>query len=277
LEYIFKNTTPSDDRFRWQYEELFNPDIKAEIAIFGSSKSVYGINPQILEDNNISVFNFGLNDANAEFIYKWYSKFFRRYYPKPKLILFEVSWLMFNEKWMWRRFEQDSRYFKKKEFFKEIFNSQNDLNTTFFNRFHIFNRTVGDGSIMDSSYNGYTPQPVNNNKIKSMPDSITFNPNKQRKFFELLLKMLKTDNLNVIFIILPEKINKQSLSYKTLKKNTDYIQKKTSNYKLLNYQNEFKSDSLFNDWRHLNIKGAKLISEKIKEILKSDYNLQILQ
>lgn len=269
LELLFKNITPSKDRYRWQYEELFNPCVKADITVFGTSKSVRGINPKLLEDDNISVYNFGLNGSNPEFIFKWYNKFFKKYYPKPKLVIFEVNWLMFNEDWMWRDIEQDSRYFPLNEYFAELFKSKDNKATTFFNRYFIFNRTIGEGGIMDSTYNGFTPWQVNIENFKPMPDSISFNPYRQQKFFDLILESFKKDNLNVIFVMLPERINTKSSSYSIVKENTDYIEEKISDYIYLNYQDEFSDNSLFKDWGHLNIKGAKLISEKIKKDIKA--------
>lgn len=260
---------PLTDRYKWQYEELFNPTVKADVVIIGTSKSVRGINPKLIEENNISVYNFALNGSNPEFIYKWYNKFFKKYYPKPKLVIFEINWLMFNENWMWRDIEQDSRYFPTSDYLKEILIGEDNKVTTFFNRYYTFNRNFGKGGIIDSTYNGYTPFPYNLENFKPIPDSISFNPNRQQKFFDLILETFNKDNLDVIFVGLPERINPKLPSYSIVKENTDYIEEKIEKYVYLNYHNEFDNDSLFSDWGHLNIKGAKILSELIKKDIEA--------
>lgn len=268
LELFFKNITPSDDRYEWQYNEIFNPIVKADIAIMGTSKSMRGINPKLLEEENTSVYNFGLNGSNPEFLFNWYTNYFKKYYPKPRLILLEVSWLMFNENYMWRRIEQDSRYIPIQEFLSQLFYSK-DKSTLFFNRFYIFNRTVGYGGLMDSTYRGYTPIPFDLKEIKAYSDSTTFNPKRQRSYFKLLINEFKKDGVNVMFVMLPEKINEDFLEYKYIKENLDYINQEVSKFDYLNYHQEFKTDSIFVDWGHLNTIGARLISLKIKNEIKA--------
>ena len=269
LELIFKNTIPSADRYKWQYEELFSPTVKADIVIFGTSKSVRGINPKLIENNNISVYNFALNGSNPEFIFKWYNKFFKKYYPKPKLVIFEINWLMFNEKWMSRNIEQDSKYFPTSDYLNEIFISAENKVTTFFNRYYILNRSFGTGGIIDSTYNGYTPLAYNMENFKPISDFKPFNPNRQQKFFDMLLETFNKDNLDVIFVMLPERINPRLPSYSIVKENKDYIEEKIEKYVYLNYHNEFDNDSLFSDWGHLNIRGAKILSELMKKDIEA--------
>lgn len=267
LEMYYKYSTPSEDRYALQYDELFTPQVNADIVIIGTSKAMRALNPKKLEDNNISAFNFSLNGSNPQFLYNWYNNYFKKYYPKPKLILFEVSWLMFNEEWMWRKIEQDSRYIPTNEYFIEFFNSK-DKNTLFFNRYYIFNRTIGTGGIIDSTYHGYTPLAYKREIIEQFSDSITFNSYKQKQYFNLLLESFNEDSVDVIFVMLPEKIKKDFLGYKYIKENIDYLDKKLDDYQFLNYHQEFIADSLFSDWGHLNINGANIISEKILRDIK---------
>jgi len=268
IEFLCKKVAITKDRVAWQYQELFKPKVKADIVVLGTSKSIQGINPKQLEDKGITVYNFGLNGSNPEFIFSWYNKYFKKYYKKPKLILFEVSWLMFNEDWMFRRIEHDTRYFPLKEYCFEFVQTGNK-STAFFCRYHIFNRIVKDGSILDSTYHGYTPHPYEAKVIESLSDSICFNPNRQRYYFDLLLNSFKNDSVNVMFVMLPEKIDSAFLKYKYISKNINYIEQRLNDYDFLNYHQEFKVDSVFQDWGHLNIIGARLISQKIDKDLKA--------
>lgn len=280
LSFILLNSlcqlfTPENDRYALQYKELYNPTVDADIVVFGTSKSARGINPKILETDSISVFNFGLNGSNPEFIYKWYKNIFKINYPKPKLILLEINWLMFDKDFMWRSFEQDSRYFTCKDYLLLLKNTEKKY-TAFFNRYHVFNRSVGSGGEIDLTYNGYTPfdQKYSNSKsTKTYINSIDFDSDNQLKYFKMLLNLFKKEDVNVILLILPEVHNKSISSNDLFKDCTSDIKKISSEigFKLLDYTYYFESESLFKDWQHLNITGAELITNKIKSDIKKEF------
>ncbi len=255
------------DRYAFQYNELFFPKVKADIVIFGASASVRGVNPQIIENDSISVFNFGLNGSNPEFLYKWYTNYFKKHYPKPKLILLEVSWRMFDDEHMWRRIEQDSKYFPFAEFCSALYKSDIKGQTTILaNRFHIKNRKIGKEGIASQYYNGYEPFPVKRKAVGFGPSSSNFKYEKQREYFKLLLDELKADENDVVLFLLPEKIKISRNNKKMIYSNIEFIKSCANQYEFdfFNYLNEFNSDTLFKDWAHLNVNGARQISQKIK-------------
>lgn len=271
LENIIINIK-SYDRYRFQYEELFEPKVKANVVIFGASASARGINPEILETDSLSVFNFGLNGANPEFLFNWYTNFFNKYYPVPKLILLEVSWLMFDKDFMWRKIEQDSKYFPILEL-QNILSLSKDKDYVSYlsNCLNIRNRQRAKGEATELYYNGYEPHPYKQKEIKFGPDSINFNSKTQKKYFDLLLKKISNDNNKIIFIMLPQKISLGENNKTIINSNIEYIKKcaKDYNIEFFNYMSEIKTDTLFDDWAHLNINGANIISNRIKQDLKT--------
>ena len=60
-------------------------------------------------------------------------------------------------------------------------------------------------------------------------------------------------------------------------RNIEYIKKcaKDYNIEFLNYMSEIKTDTLFDDWAHLNINGANIISNRIEHNKISQVYLSI--
>lgn len=73
------------------YDELVDHRINANIVIFGSSRSKYGINPKYLDDEGKTFYNFSFNGGGASFYKDWYEHIFKPYYPKPDVVILEAG------------------------------------------------------------------------------------------------------------------------------------------------------------------------------------------
>jgi hypothetical protein len=267
LNFICKLYTPEKDRFQWKYDELFHPKVKAKFVIFGTSKSARGINPKILETDSLSVYNFAFDSSNPEFLYYLYTNLFRHYYPKPKFILMDVTWIMLNPT-MPRKIEQDSRYFPLKDYLYLFFNTKKK-HLAFFNRYYLFNREVSKYGEIDITYNGFTP--INHIKTHGLTKHdrsfiLKLNDEKQLDYLKLLLEAFKKDSIKTLLVIMPDDLDENMQNNPVI---TNAVRKlkdvaKDEKIELIDYRDCIHSDSLFYDWNHLNINGARIMSEKIR-------------
>ncbi len=97
-----------DYHYYGQFYEMFNSVYDANVIFLGSSRSVYGVNPRILERNKdldeYSFYNFSLNAAGPSYYLDWYNVFkTEAEYPTPDKVIYCVDWFMFDSNWMWRK------------------------------------------------------------------------------------------------------------------------------------------------------------------------------
>lgn len=103
-----------DYHYYGQFYEMFNQMYKADTIFLGSSRTVYGINPLYLDNADslqyYSFYNFALNAAGPSYYLQWYDVFKNEAnYPLPDTVIYSVDWFMFDDSWMWRRFNYDTR------------------------------------------------------------------------------------------------------------------------------------------------------------------------
>lgn len=119
-EYYTKNNHENtkeqrDYHYYGQFYEMFVNDYDANVIFIGSSRSVYGINPKKLEENDAldeySFYNFSLNAAGPSYYLEWYDVFKNEAeYPTPDTVIYCVDWFMFDSgNWMWREMNYDTR------------------------------------------------------------------------------------------------------------------------------------------------------------------------
>ena len=103
-----------DYHYYGQFYEMFMQMYKADTIFLGSSRTVYGINPLYLEGVDsleyYSFYNFALNAAGPSYYLEWYNVFKNEaQYPLPDTVIYSVDWFMFDDSWMWRRTNYDTR------------------------------------------------------------------------------------------------------------------------------------------------------------------------
>jgi len=272
--------------YRPTYKELFTPSVCAETVIFGSSSSVHGINPKYLDRDFNRFFNFSFNGTNPEFYYKWYTHIFRKYYPRPSCIIYAINWYMFDDDWMSRKFEDDAEFWPFKLFISELFNN-NNRKRILLTRFPILkyhDRFIKMSFkepriVIEKYYHGYVPiikRPELSFRIVKATDR-----EKQKTFFEKLLKEFKRDSIPVVAIQMPEYLPGRDNKDQNRKFFIDIFSK--YNFPYLDYNGdritEINYDSTaFLDWGHLSeagaIKFSKMLGNQLQEVLKS-YKIRI--
>nr|WP_321356425.1 hypothetical protein [uncultured Draconibacterium sp.] len=286
LNQIGKIYIPKEDRFLWKYNELFNPNVNADLVIFGTSKSARAINPAILETDSLSAYNLAFDSSTPEFYYYFYNNLFKHYYPKPNLILMDVTWISFMcfdseqlraQRNLQRQIEHDARYFPVKDYW-DLFFYTNKKHLAVYNRYPLFNRTVGSEGEMNITYNGFTPVAIIKNRgvTKSIRSYIAnINPQRQIHYLKLLLNDFKRDSVNVQLIMMPEALD-EDLENSPLIQGSIHLLKdvaKNAGFNVIDYRHYLKSNSLFYDWSHANIYGAPIISKKIRQDLEINTSL----
>src|SRR5205823_5976681 len=92
-------------------------------------------NPKYLESAEVKVFNFAYSGSPPSFFKKWYRCLFRRYYKKPKTVLYGVHWDMFTQE---KKFEQDSEFFPAPVFFQLLLDPKTSFSPLLLARCAVF-------------------------------------------------------------------------------------------------------------------------------------------
>lgn len=270
--------------WEYDYEEVIDPKVRANIVIFGTSHAKHGIDPRALEAPGRRVYNFALNGATPVFYKHWYNRLFRKNYPKPELILYGVNWFMWADDWIGiRYFEQDSEYFPGRVFWDSLRDANLDRKLLFKNGFlfikerqHLSDllgvqrRQPAAGFDPTKYYRGYIPwnKPYDGKLVELRHESSL----QLEQAFEVLLDQYQSDGIRVVFfqspeyragvqssLILPGTRQFQQLAQKRAIPLLDYT---------LPQDRRISGDiSLFSDWGHLNEQGSVLFSRILKQDL----------
>jgi hypothetical protein len=269
-----------------QYSEVFRPKVNAEVIILGASHATHGINPKYLEEDHLKVYNFSLNGAGPSFNLKWYRKIFQPNYPKPLYVIYGVHWGMFDESWLKRTFEQDSKYFSYHLLFNE-FGNLKALKTLILNRFafirerrQLTNRLFGkhrEVYLLSRYYNGFIPY-VRRGGLDKKRDVKPKNSRAQIIAFEELLDEFEKDKIQVIFVEVPGYLPEREAA--NISESMELLHKISEergifflDYETKRITNINTDPSMFSDWVHLNEKG----SDAFSKLLKSDLDFLLQQ
>ncbi len=269
-----------------QYNEVFRPQVRANVVIMGASQSAHGIHPKYLETDQVKVFNFSMDGAPPSFNLDWYRKIFRPHYPRPICVIYGVHWVMFDNHILQRRLEQDSHYFPRAFLFQELlsFNGFHDLQvskTLLLNQIPLLRgrkmlaewilRGRGDHFVLSRYYHGFVPYErrgrVEKSRNISPQDSQT-----EIQAFEALLDEFEKDKIKVVFVQGPTYFPARKGS--KIEKTMETIQQIAGrrNIPFLDYETRNLTDintdpSMFSDWVHLNEKGSDAFSMRLQRDL----------
>lgn len=265
-----------------QYQEVFHPQVKANMIILGASHATHGINPKYIERDQLKVYNFSLNGAGPLFNLNWYRKIFQHYYPKPLYAIYGVHWGMFDDSLLKRKFEQDSHYFPLPFLVKEL-RELNSFKELLLNRFafirerkhlasRLFHKKFRDVYLPSKYYHGFIPF----ERKGGLDGEDTVNPRNnpaQIKAFEELLDEFEKDGIQVIFVHVPGYSPGRGAS--NLAEGMHLLNRisKARDIPFLDYETERISSvntdkSLYSDWAHLNEKGSDTFSALLKKDLE---------
>ena len=273
-------------QYRKQYETILQSKNYYNGIIFGSSNSAQSIRPKFLHKSGLNFYNYSINGSNPEFHYKRYKLLFKTKKVKPKYCIYGVDFFMFDENWLWRKFEQDVEYFPFSIFVKEfIFNDNISKRDLIFNRFPVLKyrnqiskslKLVKENSFynledFDSGYISFTGKSLEKTCFKP---KLAYNiHSKQIYFFKKLIKLLIKDKVKTIFVFTPEYGIQQSEYFKMYSlKIIESISKEYS-IPILNFNTELRSNvncnkNYFTDWGHMNHLGAKIFTYNLAKQLR---------
>lgn len=275
--------------YELKYGEIIDPRVNANAIILGTSHAAHGINPMYLDDEEASYYNFAYNAGNPIFYLKWYELLFRRYYPKPDLIVYAVDWMMFDDNWMWRDFEHDSEYLPLDAFWKALHHGS-DRKTLLLNRFPLiknrdrlfgFARDVerfgltGSVYVLDKYYRGYVPVDIEQRLQPTVARAM--NGEEQIRAFHRLLNQFEADGISVVFVQIPEYLpgrenngqNRELLHRIAEERGIPYIDYNTDRITEVNYD-----ASAFLDWGHMSEEGSRKFTILLKADLERLASLQ---
>lgn len=275
--------------YTYRYAELFNTRTNAELLILGTSHAVHGIVPKNIRVGGYKVYNFAFNGAGPSFKYFLYNNMLTRYYPKPKLIIYEVNTLMFDTRIFWRRFSQDYKYLSVRNAFDV---SKTDFSTLmlpydFLRITHeddlykalkaTFNKKKIDPIKIEYYDNGFVPY-EKNYTIDNNYDQI-HNSTTEINYLDTLTAHITSDAIPLVFVQTPEYLKDiSSVSAKT--ENNKLISSIARKYGVifLNYNDALSSainydKKYFSDPGHLNYLGARtfsgMLSRDINKLIRS--------
>lgn len=275
--------------YQYRYDELFNNRTNAELLILGTSHAVHGIVPDKIRVGGYRVYNFAFNGAGPSFEYFFYSNMLARYYPKPKLIIYEVNSLMFDTRIFWRRFSQDYKYMSMKNAFDV---SKTDFSTLmlpydFLRITHeddlykalkaTFNKKKIDPIKIEYFDNGFVPY-EKSYTIENVFDQV-HNSTAEIDYLDKLTSRITADAIPLVFVQTPE-YSKDILSVSAKTENNKLISSIARKYGVifLDYNDALSSavnreKQYFSDPGHLNYLGARtfsgMLSRDINKLLQS--------
>lgn len=281
------NVSPS--QYKLQYEAVNSTSTSFEGVIIGTSHATHSIRPALLADSGVSFYNFALNGANPKFYYNWYKEVFLKSQKKPEYFIIGIDWFMFDNKRLWRNFEQDSEYFTSDLFLKLFFYPNNfSKKDLVVNRFPFLKYRkdikksmkgqIGDERFPIESYDrGYITQRLSFNSNDSKSCSVDPEANvdiSQVNYFKKLIAEIVSDKIEIIFVMSPE--YNIAPEYYTKMKSLSIVNEISKKYEIpiLNFNTDLRSSineniDFFSDCAHMNDKGSKIFSAYLsKELSK---------
>lgn len=267
------------------YDEMFNHHINADNIVLGSSHATHGINPEYLLPQG-RWYNFALNGANPSFTLAWYRDIFSQYYRKPKLIVFEVNWFIFDSKWLWRKTYQDFRFFPAAAFTQFFLRKGMTYGIEMLkSKFRIFDGgktlcyrmlTAGnpDGDLtFTMGNNGFVA--LESNRLKETPEDIkSIQDPSQVDDFIGLIQLINASGAQLVFVQAPEYIPGRNSSQ--IKEGNALLSNisKWHHVPFFNYNDQKISKinydkRLYYDWGHLNEKGSAQFTEILNKDLQT--------
>lgn len=285
LNYLLARNSHHNDFGRLQYKEAINNKINADNIIIGMSHATHGIQPKIINTKGNTFFNFALDGANPIYYFNWYKFIFKPNYKKPKYLILTIDWFFLDDKWLWRRFEQDSEYYNAELFF-DLLIKKNEFDKTmlFENRYPVlkFKKLIIPGifnhdkkTFPISGYNnGFIPFVPKEVKVDEFyPEKVVIHK-KQLVKFEKLISQFNSDSIQVIFVTTPT-YNLRSAPYIDLPI-YNYYKSIAAKYSIpyLNYNTDKRSSinstiNYFSDGGHLNYAGSTEFSKILKRDLET--------
>ena len=269
------------DIYRKKYSDCYDKSIKSDLIIIGASHGIHDINPKILETLNCAAYNYCFNGASPSFTLNWLSKYYLKHNKLPKIIIYDVNWFMFNDKWLIRSIENDSAYLSQSDALDLFCDRETDKLAVLRNRYVVLNGAIYKrffkkdpagvpDVLIDQYYKGYIPLIPHRRIEPNQKDVFTGNNDKALNDFMKVIRLIKKNGSRLILVQSPDSvefITKFSSDYRV---NNEILKKIATNNRLefLDYDGDKMSDinrnkDLYYDFDHLNQKGSTLFSQRL--------------
>ena len=257
---------------------------ESDIFIVGSSRGETHFIPKLMQDSlKVSVWNASRGNQGLPYIYSVIISSIERY--KPKLIIMTVEKHFFSSE---LNFESASilepffdnktinNLYKDKLFTKSILLNSNLIkyNSSYFYLLRPLIAKDKDGRSEDLGFN-----PLYGSFVGKKEDKIneyySYDLNKESvQLFDQIISEVNAKNINLLLVISP----RYNIRFKE-SSGFDYIKKVCNSYdnvRLLDYSMDkdfIYQDEYFKDVRHLNFKGATLLTNKTIAYIKKSYSM----
>ncbi len=256
----------------YKVNRILNENNKNKIIIIGSSRARGGVIPEIINKN---IFNYGIDGTGYNYINFILEEELNKNKKTPIIILFDYEWNTLGIG-STQYYIPNSTHNKINKLFKDRFKFYHYI--PFLKYFGLYENNFKfylNNKINYSKYNnkGGSFELFDNSK-KQFDDYVQRRRNSNIKFhevnFHLMDSLFKSTDRKIIILTLP--YHKSYLESITNKPDIVSFTNKFKQYKnilYLNYSNLNFADSMYFNTTHLNYKGAKYISKKIKIDLDS--------
>lgn len=264
-----------------KYRDVFIKIPDANVFIFGNSRTAYGIIPSLVEIPGYPVYNYSFSGANVSFNDDLYRKYLLKYQKKPAIVIWGVTWTMFDSKWPARSISQDYAYFPWVDIFHFPPNFYERLHLAHqrdvLNKIFKKNKNQDSNILIDKYDKGFVPLDGSYKDPKvEVKDKINNSENEVAKFNEFV-RMIKGNHMKMIFVEMPEYT--PGIQCESIAPNRELLETiaKTNGVLYMNYNKEYKTDmnidrSDFIDWQHLSYRGAirfsKMLSRDINDLIR---------
>lgn len=258
--------------------------------ILGTSHFLNSLNPKYLDNEEYQYYNYSFPGANPKFFYNWFNDIYLKKNDLPKLIIFELHWLLFDKKKLYRKLEHDSEFLSYSDYFNLLTDKKYDSKLALKNRIALVKyNDFSNFKNLIFEKTDYTPFPIELINDGFVPCVLSeehkknhFGENKLqysideelKQYFLKLIEFFESKSIKLIFLTIPE-YGKKRIDYKKLE-----ILNYLNDYSNLNkipyvnflddfYNDEYQNKNLFSDWDHTNDLGAEKFSKEFRPILDS--------
>jgi len=244
----------------------------AEILILGSSRASHSYIPEIFENKlHYSCYNAGMEGISILYSYAIFKAITKRF--NPKLIIFDIGPYELNYSTSeYERLSVLLPYFQKHPEIKKIINLRGPFeNVKHFSTLYLYNSLIFEivAGNLESKHrvldmNGYVPLngTINKEKIDTLRISNCITDENKIKALKDIIATCKQRNINLIFVYSPIRHIYYDNNCNTILSEL-FSGNGISYLDMSNHPIFMNNSTYFNDFDHLNDKGARIFSNMI--------------
>ncbi len=274
-EYLMRNNLSNEDTVNViKYKAVFRNQSGTDIFVLGNSQSAYGIIPSLLKIPGHKVHNYSFPGASPSYNRDLYERYLARYQERPKLIIYGVSWFMFDSKVPPRKVAQDYQFVpwgvettRIPPHERLYLVHQKDVLSK------MFKRPTDNTILVEHFDEGFVPLEEKYLDTGPKTEPRIRNSKSEMASFLGLLSMIRADGIELLLVEAPE--YNSGVLCESMVPNEELIRSmaRSRGMEYLNYNAERRSPinddaAYFGDQRHLNYSGA----QRFSGMLSADIN-----